>query len=227
MGSWDVDGFAGGIEAGEWPLGLTQREHRVPPAPRPLKAQAGPAPSFLRGLLWVPQSPREPGTECRCHRPTVPDPSPLQHASPIPSGPSSSTCPEASTARAWSTGAQTRPPPLPSPRPSTTCLGLRAPLLLLRRRRTRLPAPLRRWRPGPLPFGPWLLTDHVTLFQSPCPNFRTLSGRCGVQPFRRGPSGGRLADTHAPARAAPRPLAERPGRCAQPGRGRRAPPDSH
>lgn len=86
-----------------------------------------PAPSFLRGFLWVPRSPPEPGTQYWCHRPTVLDPSPLQHARPLPSGPSSSTCPEASTARASSTGAQT-PRPLPSRRPSTTCLGLRAPL---------------------------------------------------------------------------------------------------
>lgn len=164
------------------PLELGLREHRRPLCDTAQKAQAGPTLSFRRGLLWVPGSPKSPGPNPGVSAQESRTPS--LSAVPLPSGPSSCAVPTAGVARGpHRQGRKARPPPLPSLRPSTTCRGLGDPPPLA------LHAPPSSARDAgalglfPLPPGP--LSDHVTLLQSPCPNFRTPSERCAVQPFRR------------------------------------------
>lgn len=45
----------------------------------------------------------------------------------------------------------------------------------------------RRWSSWPLPFAPGPLSDHVTLLQSPCPNFRTPQNAAQSNPPFRNP----------------------------------------
>lgn len=178
-----MDGPAGSTEGGEWPLELALGERRSPTCAAAPEGQSRPSSELpLRLLLDPPVSARAQD------RILV---SPPDNSRPLPYARCLSfQDPRAaqSLRPAWpwprQQGPKAGPPPLPSLRPSTTCLGLGDP-----------PSPLAQHAPPssvrdsgalglfPLPPGP--LSDHVTLFQSPCPNFRTPSECFAVRPFSR------------------------------------------
>lgn len=83
--------------------------------------------------------------------------------------------------------------------------------LLLRWRSTRRPAPLALRFSWPRPFAPGPFSDHVTLLQPPCPNFRTPLGTQQSNTPRALGAGARLVAT--------RVHSLRSGRCARPGPG--------
>lgn len=134
---------------------------------------------------------------------------PFQRALPLPQAPSEPRAvPKARVALAAPKRRKAGLRPPPSLRPSTTCLGLgilrgaaRASQLRPRRHAPLFPAP----RPR---------SDHVTLLQSPCPNFWTPSDHGSSTPSvgnrSRGPFRDRPAGTCYPAR---RVLRERAVRC--------------
>lgn len=89
--------------------------------PWPQEAQAGPTLSFRRGLLWVPGSPPEP--ESWCLRPRILDPVPLRTAF-FPQAPRAAQSLRPEWPGLHQQGRKAGTPPLPSLRPSTTCLRL-------------------------------------------------------------------------------------------------------
>lgn len=178
-----MDGPAGNTKGGEWPLEPALSERRSPTCAAAPEGQSRPNSELpLRPPLDPPVSARA--------RDRI-QVSPPENSRPLPyarclsfQAPRAAQSPRPT----WPGPRQQRPkaglPPLPSLRPSTTCLGLGDPASPLAQH-----VPPRSARDAgalglfPLPPGP--LSDHVTLLQSPCPNFRTPTERCAVQPFRR------------------------------------------
>lgn len=164
-----MDGPAGGTGTGQSLLELGTSEHQ--------KAQEGPALSFYQRPSLGPQVPARAQTEPWCLRPRTLDPSLLELS--LPSGPWGRAVPKAGVAGALSTGAA-RPASslalpvslnyLPWARGSSSSAGAASASQLRSRR----------WRSWPLPLAPGPLSDHVTLLQSPCPNFRTPSECCAA-----------------------------------------------
>lgn len=210
LGFWDLHNLAGLKEARKSPPKLTLKGPESPTCTAVAEGPAGQSPGFRSGLHSPPLSPGSRQSQSRSWGLRIPElrvrrglfPQTLKHA-------------VSKARRAWASPSgghrlgrlpcSAASPPLP----------VSSSWLLLRWRSTRCPAPLAQRLSQPRSFALGPFSDHVTLLQPPCPNFRTPLGTqqsntpegLGAGGLVRGP----LVATRVPS--------VRSGRCARPGPG--------